>query len=237
MLLNMSEKKQGERALVVFSGGQDSTTCLYWAKQHFKKVVALTFSYGQKHSLEIAQAQKIAEMAAVEWHLIGVPLIGQLGSNALTDPTLPMDKATANEKVPNTFVPGRNLFFLSIAAVFARERGIFHLVTGVSEADYSGYPDCRATFMKSLNTTLNLAMDETFHIHTPLMLLDKSQVWQLSDELGVLELIRNQSLTCYNGVVGEGCGECPACNLRQRGLTLYLERKQASYQKELLLNQ
>lgn len=212
-------------ALVVFSGGQDSTTCLYWAKQNFDKVVALTFVYGQKHALEVQQAQKIAEQANVEFHLMDVSFIGTLGRNSLTDQSMEMDKEKPEGGLPNTFVPGRNLFFLSIAAVFARERSIRHLVTGTSQTDFSGYPDCRDAFIKSLNVTLNLAMDEEFCIHTPLMWLDKCETWALADKLGVLSLVRDQTLTCYNGVVGDGCGECPACTLRREGLKKYLAAK------------
>lgn len=212
-------------ALVVFSGGQDSTTCLYWAKQNFDKVIALTFVYGQKHALEVQQAQKIAEQANVEFHLVDVSFIGTLGRNSLTDQSIEMDKEKPEGGLPNTFVPGRNLFFLSIAAVFARERGIRHLVTGTSQTDFSGYPDCRDAFIKSLNVTLNLAMDEEFCIHTPLMWLDKCETWALADKLGVLSLVREQTLTCYNGVVGDGCGECPACTLRREGLKKYLAIK------------
>lgn len=117
------------------------------------------------------------------------------------------------------------MVFLTFAAVMARNKGIFHLVTGVSEADYSGYPDCRDTFIRSLNVTLNLAMDEQFVIHTPLMNRDKKAVWQLSDELGAFDLVRNQTLTCYNGIPADGCGACPACKLRQEGLESYLQTK------------
>lgn len=212
-------------ALVVFSGGQDSTTCLYWAKQNFDKVVALTFVYGQKHALEVQQAQKIAGQANVEFHLMDVSFIGTLGRNSLTDQSVEMDKEKPEGGLPNTFVPGRNLFFLSIAAVFARERSIRHLVTGTSQTDFSGYPDCRDAFIKSLNVTLNLAMDEEFCIHTPLIWLDKCETWALADKLGVLSLVRDQTLTCYNGVVGDGCGECPACTLRREGLKKYLATK------------
>ena len=119
------------------------------------------------------------------------------------------------------------LFFLSIAAVFAREKGIRHLVTGVSQTDFSGYPDCRDAFIKSLNVTLNLAMEEQFVIHTPLMWIDKKQTWEMADKLGVFDIIRNETLTCYNGVKGDGCGECPSCKLRREGLALYLEEKAA----------
>ena len=162
-----------ETALVVFSGGQDSTTCLFWAKRNFKKVYALSFLYGQKHQKEVELAREIARKAEVEFDVMDVSFIGTLGHNSLTDTTMVMDQEKPAGSVPNTFVPGRNLFFLSIAAVYARERGINHLVTGVSQTDFSGYPDCRDAFIKSLNVTLNLAMDEQFVIHTPLMWIDK----------------------------------------------------------------
>lgn len=214
-----------EAALVVFSGGQDSTTCLFWAKKHFKKVYALSFVYGQKHQQEVEIARAIAREADVEFEAMDVSFIGHLGRNSLTDPTMVMDEEKPADSCPNTFVPGRNLFFLSIAAVYARERGINHLVTGVSQTDFSGYPDCRDNFIKSLTVTLNLAMEEHFVIHTPLMWIDKCQTWALADELGVLDLIRERTLTCYNGVPGDGCGHCPACKLRREGLEKYLEQK------------
>ncbi len=214
-----------EAALVVFSGGQDSTTCLFWAKKHFRKVYALSFVYGQKHQQEVEIARAIAREADVEFEAMDVSFIGHLGRNSLTDPTMVMDEEKPADSCPNTFVPGRNLFFLSIAAVYARERGINHLVTGVSQTDFSGYPDCRDNFIKSLTVTLNLAMEEQFVIHTPLMWIDKCQTWALADELGVLDLIRERTLTCYNGVPGDGCGHCPACKLRREGLEKYLEQK------------
>lgn len=213
-------------ALVVFSGGQDSTTCLFWAKREFQKVYALSFLYGQKHAQEVEIARSIAQKADVELDVMDVSFIGTLGHNSLTDQTIIMDSEKPEEGVPNTFVPGRNLFFLSIAAVYARERGINHLVTGVSQTDFSGYPDCRDTFVKSLNVTLNLAMDTQFVIHTPLMWIDKAQTWALADKLGVFELIRNETMTCYNGIPGDGCGHCPACKLRREGLEKYLTSKQ-----------
>ena len=217
-----------QRALVVFSGGQDSTTCLFWAKKHFKEVYALSFVYGQKHAHEVDLAEEIARQAGVHFDKMDVSFVGRLGHNALTDPSMMMDQTKPAGGPPNTFVPGRNLFFLSIAAVYARERGVRHLVTGVSQTDYSGYPDCRDSFVRSLNVTLNLAMDEQFVIHTPLMWLDKCQTWALADELGVLDLVRNHTLTCYNGVVGDGCGHCPACVLRRKGLEEYLEQKESN---------
>ncbi|MBR1719191.1 MAG: 7-cyano-7-deazaguanine synthase QueC [Phocaeicola sp.] len=215
-----------EDALVVFSGGQDSTTCLFWAKKHFRKVHAITFIYGQKHVREVELARAIAQKAEVEINVLNVPLIGSLGKNSLTDSKLEMDSEKPADSYPNTFVPGRNLFFLSIAAVYAREKGIRHIITGVSQTDYSGYPDCRDAFIKSLNVTLNLAMDSQFILHTPLMWLDKAQTWEMADQLGVLDLVRNETLTCYNGIPGDGCGHCPACTLRRQGLETYLKIKE-----------
>ncbi len=215
-----------EDALVVFSGGQDSTTCLFWAKKHFRKVYAITFIYGQKHVREVELARAIAQKAEVEINVLNVPLIGSLGKNSLTDSKLEMDSEKPADSYPNTFVPGRNLFFLSIAAVYAREKGIRHIITGVSQTDYSGYPDCRDAFIKSLNVTLNLAMDSQFILHTPLMWLDKAQTWEMADQLGVFDLVRNETLTCYNGIPGDGCGHCPACTLRRQGLETYLKIKE-----------
>ena len=214
-----------EKALVVFSGGQDSTTCLFWAKKQFREVHALSFIYGQKHVKEVELARAIAAKAGVHFDVMDVSFIGKLGHSSLTDTTMKMDAEKPADGVPNTFVPGRNLFFLSIAAVYARERGIRHLVTGVSQTDFSGYPDCRDNFIRSLNVTLNLAMEEQFVIHTPLMWIDKAATWALADELGVLDLVRNETLTCYNGIPGDGCGHCPACKLRREGLEKYLQTR------------
>ena len=212
------------KALIVFSGGQDSTTCLFWAKKHFKKVYALCFRYGQKHVLEVDMARSIAEKAGVPFEVKDVSFISELSSGcSLTDTNIKMDEERVGVAPPNTFVPGRNLFFLSIAAVYAREHGIMNIVTGVSQTDFSGYPDCRDSFIRSLNVTLNLAMEEQFVIHTPLMWIDKAETWKLADELGVFDIVRNETLTCYNGIKGDGCGECPACKLRRRGLETYLK--------------
>lgn len=218
-------KINNQEALVVFSGGQDSTTCLFWALRKFEKVHTITFHYGQKHCAEVEAARTIAREAGVDFHLMDVSFIGSLGTNSLTDTSIAMDQEKPEGTFPNTFVPGRNLFFLSIAAVYAREKGIRHIVTGVSQTDFSGYPDCRDAFIKSLNVTLNLAMEEQFVIHTPLMWIDKAQTWALADSLGVMDLVRNGTLTCYNGVMGDGCGHCPACKLRMEGLRHYLASK------------
>lgn len=212
-----------DSALVVFSGGQDSTTCLFWAKQKFSKIVALSFVYGQKHLKEVEQAEIIAREAGVEWLCINASFISTLAANSLTDSSMQMDTDKPACSPPNTFVPGRNLFFLSIAAVVARERGIKNIVTGVSQTDFSGYPDCRDEFVKSLNQTINLAMDYQFSIHTPLMWIDKCQTWEMADNLGVFDIVRTQTITCYNGIVGDGCGNCPACKLRKIGLDKYLK--------------
>ena len=214
-----------EKVLVVFSGGQDSTTCLYWAKKHFKEVHALTFKYGQKHVQEVDVARSIAQKAGVDWDVMDVSFISKIGTSSLTDASIEMDQEKPADSFPNTFVPGRNMFFLGIAAVYARERGINHMVTGVSQTDFSGYPDCRDAFIKSLIVTLNLAMDEQFVIHTPLMWIDKCETWAMADRLGVLDIVRNETLTCYNGVKGDGCGHCPACRLRREGLEKYLAEK------------
>ena len=217
--------KQNESALVCLSGGQDSTTCLYWALKNFDHVEAVCFSYGQKHALEVEVARRIAGKAGVEFSLLDLSLLGQMTHNALTDASVVMDKEKPADALPNTFVPGRNMLFLTLAAVKAYEKGIRNLVTGVSQTDFSGYPDCRDTFIRSLNVSLNLAMESQFVIHTPLMWLDKEQEWELADELGVFDIVRNETLTCYNGVMADGCGECPACKLRRAGLERYLLRR------------
>jgi len=211
-----------DSALVLFSGGQDSTTCLYWALKKFNTVRTLCFSYGQRHSLEIETARDIAAKAGVPFQVLDASIISNLAENSLTCHEMAMDEEKPDSSYPNTFVPGRNLLFLTFAAVIARSHGIKNLVTGVSEADYSGYPDCRETFIHAANKAINLAMDDHLIIHTPLIWRNKAEVWQLADELGVLELVRNETLTCYNGIKADGCGHCPACKLRKNGLEEYL---------------
>jgi 7-cyano-7-deazaguanine synthase len=213
-----------EKAVVVFSGGQDSTTCLFWALKQFDEVEAVTFDYGQRHRLEIEVAASIAKELGVPHTVLDMSLLNQLAPNALTRSDIAIEQ---NEgQLPSTFVDGRNLLFLSFAAVLAKQKGARHLVTGVCETDFSGYPDCRDIFIKSLNVTLNLAMDYQFVIHTPLMWLTKAQTWKLADELGAFEFVRTKTLTCYNGVIADGCGECPACVLRRRGLEEYMREKE-----------
>jgi 7-cyano-7-deazaguanine synthase len=215
---------KNSKALVVFSGGQDSTTCLFWALKQFKEVEAVTFDYNQRHSLEIECAKNIATELGVRHHILDMALLNQLAPSALTRDDIEV-KEGEEGALPSSFVPGRNLVFLTFAGILASQIGAKHIVTGVCETDFSGYPDCRDIFVKSLNVTLNLSMDSQFVIHTPLMWIDKADTWKLADELGALDFIREKTLTCYNGVIADGCGECPACKLRKRGLDEYLNAR------------
>lgn len=215
-----------QNAVVVFSGGQDSTTCLFWALERFEKVIAVTFDYGQRHKLEIECAKEIAKDLGVEHHILDMALLNQLAPNSLTRSDIPVE-CSENGEVPNSFVEGRNLLFFSFAAVIGKVKNCDHIVVGVSQTDFSGYPDCRDNFVKSLNVTLNLAMDHQFEIHSPLMWIDKAQTWEMADKMGRLDYVREKTLTCYNGIKGSGCGECPSCILRQKGLEEYLQKKEA----------
>ena len=213
----MYKEVNREKAVIVFSGGQDSTTCLFWAKRQFGEVTAVSFDYNQKHRLELECAGKICKKYGVDHTIMDLTLLNQLAPNSLTRKDIAVDSEAPAEGLPNTFVDGRNMLFLTFAAVYAKQKGVNHIVTGVSQSDFSGYPDCRDVFIKSLNVTLNLAMDYQFVIHTPLMWINKQETWEMADDLGVLEVIKNETLTCYNGVIGDGCGECPACKLRIKG--------------------
>ncbi|MCR1874096.1 7-cyano-7-deazaguanine synthase QueC [Mammaliicoccus lentus] len=219
----MSETLKNDKALVVFSGGQDSTTCMFYAKENFKEVELVTFQYGQRHDLEIEVAENIAKEQGLKHHILDMSLLSQLSPNALTDHNMEIENN--EDGIPNTFVPARNLLFLSFAGALAYQIGAKHIITGVCETDFSGYPDCRDSFIKSMNLSLNLSMDKDFVLHTPLMWLNKQETWALSDELGALDYVRERTLTCYNGVIADGCGECPACKLRNQGLSQYLELK------------
>lgn len=214
----MKNDVNNDKALVVFSGGQDSTTCLFWAKERYKEVIAVSFDYNQRHSLELKCAGEICKKHNIEHRLMDLALLNQLAPNSLTRQDIEVDTDAVEGEVPNTFVEGRNMLFLSFAGIFAKQRGINHIVTGVSQSDFSGYPDCRDMFVKSMNITLNLAMDYQFIIHTPLMWINKEETWNMAYELRVLDIIKNETLTCYNGVIGNGCGNCPACKLRRKGL-------------------
>ncbi|GGD19912.1 7-cyano-7-deazaguanine synthase QueC [Pontibacillus salipaludis] len=216
-----------KKALVVFSGGQDSTTCLFWAMKHFDEVEAVTFDYNQRHDEEIEVAKEIAEDLGVKHTILDMSLLSQLAPNALTRDDIEV-KDGEDGDLPSTFVPGRNLLFLSFASIMGKQIGAQHIVTGVCETDFSGYPDCRDVFIKSLNVTLNLSMDDQFVVHTPLMWLDKAQTWELADDLNALTYVKERTLTCYHGVRGSGCGECPSCKLRQNGLDTYINKKEGA---------
>ncbi|MEW8972171.1 MAG: 7-cyano-7-deazaguanine synthase QueC [Mesobacillus sp.] len=213
---------KNEKAVVVFSGGQDSTTCLFWAMREFGEVEAVTFDYNQRHRTEIQCAKEIASELGIKHHVLDMSLLNQLAPNALTRNDIEV-KEGEDGNLPSTFVPGRNLLFLSFAGVVASQVNAKHIITGVCETDFSGYPDCRDQFIKSLNVTLNLSMDQNFVIHTPLMWLNKAKTWKLAEELDAFEYIRTKTLTCYNGIIADGCGKCPACQLRKNGLAEYLE--------------
>jgi 7-cyano-7-deazaguanine synthase len=213
------------KALVIYSGGQDSTTCLFWAKKHFDEVLAIAFDYGQRHIVELDAAKKIANEANVGLTVFKINLLSEISHNSLTDKTIEVEINQPGHRPPNTLVEGRNMLFLTYAAIYAKVKGISDLITGVGQADYSGYPDCRNEFILSLNQTLNLSMDYEYRIHTPLMWLDKTEIWKLADELGVFEIVRDQTITCYHGIPGKGCGICPSCKLRNRGLINYLKSK------------
>jgi len=213
------------KALVVFSGGQDSTTCLFWALKEFDLVEAVCYDYGQRHRIELEAARAIAEKANVPFTLLQMDLLKQITHNSLTNAEMDVDEVKPDKQPPNTLVEGRNMLFLTYAAILAKGKDIPNLVTGVGQADYSGYPDCRDEFIRSLNQTLNLSMDYPFTIHTPLMWKTKQDIWALSDELGVFDLVRTKTVTCYNGIIGAGCGHCPACQLRKNGLEAYLENR------------
>ncbi len=218
-----------EKALVIFSGGQDSTTCLLQAIEQYgaAQVEAITFYYGQRHAVELERARWIAQDLQIRQTELDLSLMQHITHNALMDSQAEIK--TADNGLPTTFVDGRNALFLLYAAIYAKSQGIRHIITGVCETDFSGYPDCRDVFVKSMNVTLNLAMDYAFQIHTPLMYLSKAQTWALADQLGRLNYVREHTHTCYQGVVG-GCGSCPSCVLREKGLAEYLAGRQAGAQ-------
>ena len=229
-----------EAALVLFSGGQDSTTCLAWALERFERVETVAFDYRQRHRIELDQRLVVLEEVRrrfPRWakrlgedHFIDMGVLGQISETSLT-----RDVAFAMEKsgLPNSFVPGRNLLFFTFAAAVAWRRDIRHLVGGMCETDFSGYPDCRDNTIKALQVALNLGMDRSFVLHTPLMWLDKAETWALADTLGgaaLVETILDQTHTCYQNSRGHrepwghGCGECPACVLRKRGFEAWKNR-------------
>ncbi len=209
-----------EKALVVLSGGQDSTTCLYWALQRFGagNVEAVTFDYGQRHRIELDCAREIAARAGVYQTVLPIDTFAAIGGNALTDDSIEPEEGVRpdhDNTLPNTFVPGRNLVFLTFAAALAYTRGIRHLVTGVAQTDYSGYPDCRENTLKSLEVAIRLGMESRLEIHAPLMYLSKAETVYLARDCGALEALA-LSHTCYNGEQPP-CGHCASCLLRAKG--------------------
>lgn len=226
-----------DAALVLFSGGQDSTTCLAWALQRYARVETLGFDYGQRHAIELTVRPNILQAIRTldsswatrlgEDHILDLSVLGEVSETALTrDSEITMQA----DGLPNTFVPGRNLLFLTLGAALAYRRGIRVLVGGMCETDYSGYPDCRDETMRALQSALRLGMNTELTIETPLMWLDKSATWQLADHLGgtaLIDLIRTETHTCYLGERhqlhewGYGCGHCPACELRAKGYEIY----------------
>ena len=229
---------QDEEALVLFSGGQDSATCLAWALQRYSKVETIGFDYGQRHSVELNCRLPIIDELKKhksEWkkklgddHLIDLKVLGDISQTSLTKP---VEIEMSDQGLPNTFVPGRNLMFLTLAASVAYRRGIKNLVTGVCETDYSGYPDCRDDTIKAMQVALNLGMETRFVLHTPLMWIDKASTWRMVKQLGgsgLIELIKEYTHTCYNGdrlmrhEWGYGCNECPACELRSIGYQKFI---------------
>ena len=226
-------------ALVLFSGGQDSTTCLAWALARYAKVETIGFDYGQRHAVELSVRPGILQKMrtlAPDWddklgedHMIDLSLIAKISDTALTQE---VEIAMQDNGLPNTFVPGRNLLFMTVAATVAYRRGLDVLVGGMCETDFSGYPDCRDDTMKALQVALNLGMATRLKLETPLMWIDKAQTWEMARHLGgpsLIELIREDTHTCYlgeRGVLhdwGYGCGKCPACELRANGYRLFSE--------------
>ncbi len=212
--------KNTDAALVVLSGGQDSTICLAWALARYNRVETISFDYGQRHKIELDCAARLADLCNVAHRVVAVSSLSDLGGNALTDSDTAVetmkDKPSEGEPaLPNTFVPGRNLVFMTLAAAYAWQRDITDLVTGVCETDFSGYPDCREATMKALQAALRAGIDAPFTIHTPLMFIDKAESIRLMQSLGQVELFAHTH-TCYNGQ-RPPCGTCPACVLRAKG--------------------
>lgn len=225
-------------ALVLFSGGQDSTTCLAWALDRYERVETVGFDYGQRHRIELECRETLrSRLRAINpaWapklgddHTISLAALGEISDTALTSS---VEIEIADSGLPNTFVPGRNLIFLTFAAALAYRRGLKHIVGGMCETDFSGYPDCRDDTVKALQVTLNLGMETRFVLDTPLMWIDKAQTWQLAEQLGgrkLVDVIVKESHTCYLGQRGDlhdwgyGCGTCPACDLRAKGYQKFI---------------
>lgn len=215
------------KAVVVLSGGQDSVTCLALATKKFgaAQVAAITFEYGQRHTLETKYAKKAVKHFGIQLHkIVKLDFLGELAPSALLLSSGTF-KQTKGKNCPDSVVEGRNAFFLTAAAVWAKTLGANALYAGMSETDFSGYPDCRAVFLRSMAKSLSLALDYKIKIVTPLMQLTKADEWMLAERLGIFDYIERDTLTCYNGKPGDGCGKCPACKLRNRGKKEFLAKK------------
>lgn len=212
-----------KRAVVVFSGGQDSTTCLIQAIKQYDEVHCITFDYGQRHRAEIEVAQALATSLGARAHkVLDVTMLNELAVSSLTRDSIPVPAYDPQASgLPSTFVPGRNILFLTLASIYAYQVEAEAVITGVCETDFSGYPDCRDEFVKALNHAIELGMARNIRFETPLMWLNKAETWALADYWQQLSLVRNETLTCYNGIQGDGCGECAACHLRAKGLHDY----------------
>ena len=233
-----------DNALVLFSGGQDSTTCLVWALARYARVETIGFDYGQRHAIELTVRPTILQKLrgfCPEWdrklgedHMVDLSLISKISDTALTSN---VEIAMLENGLPNTFVPGRNLLFMTVAASVAYRRGLHVLVGGMCETDFSGYPDCRDETMRALQIALNLGMATNLQLETPLMWIDKAETWKMAQDLGgtaLVDLIRTETHTCYLGERGElhdwgyGCGNCPACALRARGYADFAQQDSAT---------
>jgi 7-cyano-7-deazaguanine synthase len=232
--------------VVLFSGGQDSTTCLAWAMREFgtDDLHTVNFNYGQRHAIEQACAQEIHDIFGLpnEHQIFDLPILADLAGGALTNPDIDVELHTSEDSgnqfahkhgLPSTFVPGRNMLFLTVAAAWAAQRGIYTFVTGVCEEDASGYPDCRGAFIHHASLALSAALDDRVFIHTPLIHRSKAQTWDMADDLGIVDTVVNHTHTCYNGnhsvddfhEWGYGCSECPACIERKNGYDQYMNNK------------
>ncbi|MFP4332978.1 MAG: 7-cyano-7-deazaguanine synthase QueC [Campylobacterales bacterium] len=221
-----------KKALVVFSGGQDSTTCLGWALKRFSEIETITFDYGQRHRVEIDQAKLIAQKLGVQNTLFEMDTFAKLSDSALVNKEQDINRPhSANTTLPASYVPNRNALMFTVAHAYAQKIEANHLVTGVCESDYSGYPDCRQEFVQSLERSLNLGSNRDIEFHYPLMFLDKADTFALAKKEGVLDVVIDMSHTCYNGdrknlhEWGYGCGDCPACKLRENGWIEYKRRR------------
>jgi 7-cyano-7-deazaguanine synthase len=232
-MMGITESLKNEGALVLASGGQDSTTCLFWAVKEFARVDAVSFFYNQKHAPEIDAAKNICAQFSIQHKVVDISFLKDIViSNLFAGGGNVNESHAFGGNVPSSFVPYRNLIFLTLASAWASTIGIRHIVTGVCETDYSGYPDCRDVFIKSTQATLNLALDieeKNVIIHTPLMRRDKAAIFELARELGCLEIVIQKTVTCYEGDTtmnpfGRGCGVCPACVLRKKGYEEFLQK-------------